>query len=58
MIGKYQLWALTQAGAQAAVLENAFGISRGKEANATGTSGNVEFLSLGSTAWILFTSEL
>jgi PKD repeat protein len=33
----YQLWAFTQAGAQAAVLENAFSISRGKEANATGS---------------------
>ena len=28
------------------------------ESSLTGTSGNVEFLSLGSTAWILFTSEL
>ena len=33
----YQLWAFTQAGAQIAVLENAFGISREKGANATGT---------------------
>ena len=33
----YQIWAFTQAGAQAAVQENAFGISRGKKANEAGT---------------------
>ena len=34
MAAKYQLWAFTQAGAKAAVLEKAFGISLTKEANA------------------------
>ena len=34
MATKYQLWAFTQAGAKAAVLEKAFGISLTKEANA------------------------
>lgn len=37
MAGKYQLWAFTQAGAQAAVLENAYNISQEKAANAAGS---------------------
>ena len=34
MSSTYQLWAFTQAGAKAAVLDKAFGISLTKEANA------------------------
>jgi hypothetical protein len=34
----YQIWAFTQAGAKAAVLDKAFGISLTKEANATGNN--------------------
>jgi hypothetical protein len=34
MASTYQIWAVTQAGAKAAVLEKAFGISLTKEANA------------------------